>query len=70
MWAYNNITFIYSNPVDSIHGNKGFIPVLRTYIKSKYALREVLTKHVESSWLSPYVEIDFKTIRHDPPVKC
>lgn len=70
MWAYNNITFIYNNPVDSIHGNKGYVPVLRTYVKSKYALMQVLRKHVEESWLGVYTEIDPKTVHHDPPVKC
>lgn len=70
MWAYNNVTFIYNNPVDSIHGNKGFIPVLRTYVKSEYALMQVLRNHVESSFLGPYTEIDTRTVKHDPPVRC
>ena len=69
MWRYNNVCFIYNNPVDSIHGNKQNIPYLMTYVKSKYALLEALRIHVEESYLGAYTEIDQRSITYDPPIK-
>jgi hypothetical protein len=69
MWQYNNVRFIYSNPVDSIFNQEKVIPKLLTYIKSKYALTEALRMHVESSNLGAYTEIDIRTIKYDKPFK-
>lgn len=69
MWQYNNIRFIYSNEVDGVFGQQGFVPSVTTYIKSKYALMQALNLHVESSFLGPYVEINQKSVKHDPPIK-
>lgn len=69
MWKYNNVSFIYGNPVDSVHGQRTTIPYLTTYKKSKYALMQALEIHVESSFLGPYAEIDQRSVKHDPPIK-
>lgn len=69
MWQYNNIRFIYSNDVGGVFGQQGFVPSITTYIKSKYALMQALTLHVESSFLGPYAQIDPRTVKHDPPIK-
>jgi hypothetical protein len=69
MWRYNNVRFIYSNPVDSIHGNEQTVPYIMTYIKSKYALMQALQMHVESSFLGVYTEIDPRSVKHDKPFK-
>jgi hypothetical protein len=69
MWQYNNVTFIYSNPVDSVYGQRYVVNHITTYIKSKYALMQALMIHVESSYLGPYTEIDTRTVKHDPPFK-
>jgi hypothetical protein len=69
MWRYNNVRFIYNNPVDSIHGNEQTVPYIMTYVKSKYALMQALQLHVESSFLGPYTEIDQRSIKFDKPFK-
>lgn len=70
MWQYNNVTFIYSNPVDSVYGEKIIIPYIVTYIKSKYALNQALRQYVtSSSYLGSYSEIDERTIKSDKPFK-
>lgn len=70
MWQYNNVTFIYNNPVNSVHGEKIIIPYILTYIKSKYALSQALRQYVSSSsYLGPYSEIDERTIKSDKPFK-
>lgn len=69
MWRYNNVRFIYSNEVDSVYHQSTNIPYLTTYVKSKYALMEVLRIHVESSYLGPYADIDPRTVKYDPPIK-
>lgn len=69
MWRYNNVTFIYNNEVDSIHGQRTTIPYIMTYIKSKFALMEALRIHVEESYLGAYTEIDPRTVKFDKPIK-
>jgi hypothetical protein len=69
MWRYNNVTFIYNNEVDSIHGNKTTIPYIITYAKSKFALMEALRQHVEQSYLGPYTDIEPRSVKYDKPVK-
>ena len=69
MWQYNNVTFRFSNPVDSVHGQVSTIPYLTTYKKSKFALMQALERHVENSFLGPYAEIDQRSVRHDTPFK-
>lgn len=70
MWKYNNVTFIYDNPVDSVHGEKVHIPYIMTYIKSKYALTQAIKQYVAiTSFLGPYFEINMRTIKHDKPIK-
>jgi hypothetical protein len=69
MWRYNNVRFIYDNPVDSVHGTQQTIPFIMTYVKSKYALMQALRIHVESSFLGPYAEINPRTVKYDPPIK-
>jgi len=70
MWQYNNVSFIYNNPVDSVFGQKYVLPTsITTYIKSKYALMQALRMNVEESHLGPYTEIIQKTVKFDPPIK-
>lgn len=69
MWKYNNIRFMYSNPVDSVFGQEGHIPSLVIYVKSKFALMQALRLHIENSYLGPYTEIDQKTVSYDKPIK-
>ena len=46
MWRYDNVRFIYSNPVDSVHGQPASFTYVVTYVKSKYALMEIGRAHV------------------------
>ena len=69
MWRYNNIRFTYSNPVDSVFNNQGYIPSLTIYVKSKYALMQALQAHIEESYLGPYTEIDQRKVSYDKPIK-
>lgn len=69
MWRYNNIRFIYNNPVDSIVGQQGYIPYLTIYVKSKYALLQALQVHIEESYLGAYTEIDQRRVSYDKPFK-
>ncbi|MCK9415790.1 hypothetical protein M0Q97_03920 [Candidatus Dojkabacteria bacterium] len=69
MWRYNNIRFIYNNPVDSVFGQQGYIPYLTIYVKSKYALMQALQVWVEESYLGAYTEIDQRRVSYDKPVK-
>jgi len=70
MWQYNNVRFIYSNPVDSVFGQTYVCPTpIFTYVKSKYALMEAIRINVNESYLGEYTEIDPRTVRSDPPIK-
>jgi hypothetical protein len=69
MWQYNNVRFIFSNPVASVHGQEVIIPFLLTYMKSKYALIEALQIWIDSSYLGPYTEFDHKSVKFDKPFK-
>jgi len=69
MWQYNNVRFIYNNRVDSVFGQQEVVPIITTYIKSKFALMQALTMHVEESYLGPYAEIDPRSVKHDHPFK-
>lgn len=69
MWQYNNVRFIYDNPVDSIFGQETTVPYIMTYIKSKYALMQALRIHVDNSFLGPYTEINPRTVKFDKPFK-
>jgi hypothetical protein len=70
MWQYNNVYFIYSNEVGSVHGEKGYAPKILTYIKSKYALMEALRGFVEESYsCGIYTEINPRSVKHDRPIK-
>ena len=69
MWRYNNIRFIYNNPVDSVFGQQGYVPYLTIYVKSKYALLQALRVYVEESYLGAYTEIDQRKVSYDKPIK-
>jgi hypothetical protein len=69
MWRYDNVRFIYSNPVDSVHGQPASFTYVVTYVKSKYALMEALRVMVESSFLGEYAEVDPRTVKHNKPYK-
>jgi len=70
MWQYNNIKFMYANPVAGVFGQEHTIPKLITYVKSKYALMEVIREYSQESLvLGPYTEIDQRTVKHDKPIK-
>lgn len=69
MWRYNNVRFIYANPVDSSFGTEMTVPYILTYVKSKYALMQALRIWVEESYLGAYTEIDPRTVKHDPPYR-
>jgi hypothetical protein len=69
MWRYNNVTFIYNNDVDSIHGNRATIPYITTYMKSKFALMEALRLHVDESYLGPFTEIEPRSVKSDKPIQ-
>lgn len=69
MWRYNNIKFIYDNPVDSKFNEVGTIDSLTIYIKSKYALMQAIRHHVDNSYLGEYTEIKPRTVKHDTPIK-
>lgn len=70
MWQYNNVYFIYSNDVGSVHGEKGYAPKLLTYIKSKYALMEALRIFVEeANFGGAYTDINPRTVKYDKPFR-
>jgi hypothetical protein len=69
MWVYKNVTFIYTNEVDSVYKNRFTFPAIYTYVKSKYALMEALQQQVNGSYLGAYTQVDQRTVKHDPPVK-
>lgn len=69
MWQYNNVTFIYNNPVNSVHGEKTTVPYLTTYVKSRFALLQALRIHVDCSYLGAYTEIDERSVKFDKPFK-
>jgi hypothetical protein len=70
MWEWNNVKVKYANPVASTFGEEITIPRLVTYVKSKYALMEVIREFVENSYeMGPYTDIDTKTIKYDKPIK-
>lgn len=69
MWQYNNVRFLYSNPVDSVFNKPHTIPFIRTYIKSKFALMEAIRFNVNESYLGAFAEIDPRSVKHDPPIK-
>ena len=69
MWRYNNVRFIYNNPVASVHGQEQTIPYLLTYMKSKYALMQALQLWIESSYLGPYTEFDQRSVKYDKPFR-
>lgn len=69
MWQYNNVYFVYDNPVDSIFGQTYTFPSITTYVKSKFALMQALRIYVDESYLGPYTEIQPRTVKHDPPFK-
>lgn len=69
MWRYNNVRFIYANPVDGSFGQQVTVPCIFTYVKSKYALMQALRQWVEESYLGVYTEIDPRTVKHDPPYR-
>ena len=69
MWQYNNVRFIYSNDVGSVHGQGGYFPKIITHKKSKFALMQALREQVEQSFLGAYTEIIPRSVKHDPPIK-
>jgi hypothetical protein len=69
MWRYNNIRFVYSNPVDSVFAAQGYVPYLTIYVKSKFALMQALQAWVEESYLGAYTEIDQRKVSYDKPIK-
>lgn len=69
MWRYDNVTFIYANPVASVFGERTTIPHIFTYVKSKYALMQALRIHVDESFLGPYTEIDQRSVKYERIVK-
>lgn len=69
MWKYNNISFIYDNPVDSKYNESYTIKELVIYVKSKYALFEAVKMHIDSSFLGVHTEIKYNTLKFDKPVK-
>lgn len=70
MWRYNNVRFIYANPVDSSFGEETTVPYILTYVKSKYALMQALRMHVDESYLGPYTDIDPRSVKFDKPVRA
>lgn len=70
MWKYTDVKFIYSNPVDSKHGEKGVAPVLYTYVKSKYAVLQALTFFVQEYYpCGVYTSFDPRSVKYDKPIK-
>lgn len=69
MWRYDNVKFIYSNPVDSVYNQEYTFSQIFTYRKSKFALIEALNIMVQESYIGVFAEINNKTIKYNKPIK-